>query len=31
LCGFAYHRVDLHWFSDTSYKFGSACCHQCVW
>ncbi|KRY53416.1 hypothetical protein T03_12896, partial [Trichinella britovi] len=37
LCGFAYRNtyivniVDLHWFSDTSYKSGSACCHQCVW
>ncbi|KRY23009.1 hypothetical protein T01_4098 [Trichinella spiralis] len=31
LCGFAYHRVDLRWFSDTSHKSGSACCHQCVW
>ncbi|KRZ47514.1 hypothetical protein T02_7663, partial [Trichinella nativa] len=37
LCGFAYRNtyivniVDLHWFSDTSHKSGSACCHQCVW
>ncbi|KRY55624.1 hypothetical protein T03_176, partial [Trichinella britovi] len=37
LCGFAYRNtyivniVDLHWFSDTSCKSGSACCHQCVW
>ncbi|KRX34908.1 hypothetical protein T05_8895, partial [Trichinella murrelli] len=36
LCGFAYRRsyivniVDLRWFSDTSHKSGSACCHQCV-
>ncbi|KRY06218.1 hypothetical protein T01_7422 [Trichinella spiralis] len=22
---------DLRWFSDTSHKSGSACCHQCVW
>ncbi|XP_003380603.1 conserved hypothetical protein, partial [Trichinella spiralis] len=20
--------VDLHWFTDTSHKSGSACCHQ---
>ncbi|KRY37131.1 hypothetical protein T01_10715 [Trichinella spiralis] len=37
MCGFAYRRtyivniVDLRWFSDTSHKSGSACCHQCVW
>ncbi|XP_003378977.1 conserved hypothetical protein [Trichinella spiralis] len=35
MCGFAYRRtyvvniVDLPLFSDTSYKCGSACCHQC--
>ncbi|KRZ65238.1 hypothetical protein T08_15786, partial [Trichinella sp. T8] len=22
--------VDFRWFSDTSHKSGSACCHQCV-
>ncbi|KRY07443.1 hypothetical protein T12_8976 [Trichinella patagoniensis] len=22
--------VDFRWFSDTSYKSGGACCHQCV-
>ncbi|KRY25312.1 hypothetical protein T01_9883 [Trichinella spiralis] len=31
MCGFAYRRIGLPLFSDTSYKSGSACCHQCVW